>query len=377
MGIHVRRPRRGLVLWGALVAAMVALGAGAGPAGATGGAAVGVRPHATGELDCNGFSPIQRAVKLTMLCRDPAIGGMRFDDHEHYIGHDEPALEFISSKPGSSSNVTWVEKLPVEPKALPTTGHPGSDITHSFELTVAPWFSMNLCDSNSYPELQCKPRSDSNAPGPGHPGGGSAFMELQFYPPGYAPFDDSISCDNTHWCSALNIDSLECAADGTCNDNCIEPVNFAWIQTNGVPTGPASPQESDYSTFTPNSHTLMMNQGDTIAVHMFDTRVHGGRALEIRETDRTTGQSGYMIASASNGFMNTDPTTCNGTPFNFQPEYNTAKHANVSPWGFGYLQHHHPVRDRPLRTVHNHHWKALVYRWSADGQLLGHLPRRV
>ncbi len=335
-GIHVRRPRRGLVLWGALVAAMVALGAGAGPAGATGGAAVGVRPHATGELDCNGFSPIQRAVKLTMLCRDPAIGGMRFDDHEHYIGHDEPALEFISSKPGSSSNVTWVEKLPVEPKALPTTGHPGSDITHSFELTVAPWFSMNLCDSNSYPELQCKPRSDSNAPGPGHPGGGSAFMELQFYPPGYAPFDDSISCDNTHWCSALNIDSLECAADGTCNDNCIEPVNFAWIQTNGVPTGPASPQESDYSTFTPNSHTLMMNQGDTIAVHMFDTRVHGGRALEIRETDRTTGQSGYMIASASNGFMNTDPTTCNGTPFNFQPEYNTAKHANVSPWGFGY-----------------------------------------
>ena len=43
-----------------------------------------------------------------------------------------------------------------------------------------------------------------------------------------------------------------------------------------------------------------------------------------------------MIASAANGFMNTDPTDCNGTPFNFQPEYNTAKHANVSPWGFGF-----------------------------------------
>ena len=46
------------------------------------------------------------------------------------------------------------------------------------------------------------------------PGGGNAFMELQFYPPGFAPFDDSISCDNTHWCSALTIDSVECDRRG-------------------------------------------------------------------------------------------------------------------------------------------------------------------
>jgi hypothetical protein len=42
-----------------------------------------------------------------------------------------------------------------------------------------------------------------------------------------------------------------------------------------------------------------------------------------------------MIASAANGFMNTDPTTCNGTPFNFQPEYDTASTGNFLPWGFG------------------------------------------
>jgi hypothetical protein len=110
----------------ASAAAMGLLAVAAGPAGAS----AGVRPHAVGMLDCNGFSPIQAPVKRTMVCRDPSIGGTRFDDHEHYIGHDEPALDFISSKPGSASDVTWVEKLPVDPRALPTTGHRRGRHTH-------------------------------------------------------------------------------------------------------------------------------------------------------------------------------------------------------------------------------------------------------
>jgi hypothetical protein len=52
----------------------------------------------------------------------------------------------------------------------------------------------------------CTPNSDSNAPGPGYPGGGAGFVEMQLYPPGYAPFVDSISCDDTHWCAALNFE---------------------------------------------------------------------------------------------------------------------------------------------------------------------------
>ena len=44
------------------------------------------------------------------------------------------------------------------------------------------------------------------------------------------------------------------------------------------------------------------------------------------------GQTGFMVASAANGFMNTDPVTCNGTPFDFRPEYNTASHQNQVPW---------------------------------------------
>ena len=115
-------------------------------------------------------------------------------------------------------------------------------------------------------------------------------MELQFYPPGFAPFSDNISCDNKHWCSALNIDSLECNADlSTCNGNCEEPVNFAFIQHNGVPTGPPSPQESDLATFTPNGDTLLMRPGDTIVIHIFDAKLKGGgRALEVTEDDVTS-----------------------------------------------------------------------------------------
>jgi hypothetical protein len=61
----------------------------------------------------------------------------------------------------------------------------------------------------------------------------------------------------------------------------------------------------------------------------------GGGALEAIETDQTTGQTGYMIASAANGFMNTSPADCSGTPFNFAQEYSSARAQNFIPWGFG------------------------------------------
>jgi hypothetical protein len=301
------------------------------------GSSASVRPNAFGELDCNGFSTIQHIVKPTMLCADVrnTATHSRFYDNGWYIGHDEPSIRFVSPRSGSSDNVTFDETLGVDPSEAPTVSHPGSDITHYFELTPAPWFSMDICDPYSTPLLPCTPESDSNAPHGAYPGGGDAFLELQFYPPGFGPFQDGISCDNTHWCSALNIDSLECTAGFSCNNRCTEPVNFAFLQTNGVPTGPPSPQLSDLASFTPNSDTLLMNPGDKLSVHIFDVSVRGGKALETRVTDLTTGQSGYTIASAANGFMNTNPFTCAGTPFNFQPEYSSAKPANILPWGPG------------------------------------------
>jgi hypothetical protein len=321
-------------MWAGLAAAILLVG-GAAQAGADGSAGR-VKPNAVGELDCNGFSPIQRSVKPTMLCADPSLSRtVRLEDHEHYIGHDEPSVRFLSNRPGSGSNVTWAETLGRDPSALPSVQDPGNDVTHNFELTIAPWMSMELCDPNSDPQLPCTPKSDANAPRGNYPGGGSAFMELQFYPPGFAPFADSISCDNTHWCSALTIDSVACTFAGPCNDNCIEPVNFAFIQRDGVPTGPPNPQRSNLATVTPNSNTLLMNQGDRIVIHMFDAKVSGGHALRITERDLTTGKRGYMTASAANGFTTTSITDCTGTRFNFEPEYNTARAQNIVPWGFG------------------------------------------
>src|SRR5215469_2260333 len=151
-------------------------------------AGVGVRPNAVGELDCNGLSPVQHPAKPAIQCIDPRGSDEgRFEDNGHYIGHDEPSVRFLSAQPGSGANTTLTERLPVEPAALPTASHPGSDVTHTFELTIAPWLSTTVCDPNSTPNLPCTPESDANAPTDTYPGAGAAFVELQFYPPGFAP----------------------------------------------------------------------------------------------------------------------------------------------------------------------------------------------
>jgi len=309
-----------------------------------------LQPKRFGELDCNGQSTQQASVNLRLNCTDirgfdntwnPNTWGGRFYDNGRYIGHDEPDMTFLSNAAGSGDNVTWTETLPTDPSAAPTVSTPGSDVSHWFELSVAPWFSMAMCDSNSYPQKHCNPQRDNNASTcvgvqvkGCKPGGGAAFMEMQFYPPGMPPFVDSTSCNDTQWCAALTIDSLECTIGfAKCNTGCEEPVNFAWIQTNGTPTGPASPQQSDLATYTPNSQTLLMNPGDKLTVHMFDAPAPGGgSAFEVRIHDVNTGQTGYMQASAANGFANTSMKDCSGTPYNFEPMYSTAAQANIIPW---------------------------------------------
>jgi hypothetical protein len=65
-----------------------------------------------------------------------------------------------------------------------------------------------------------------------------------------------------------------------------------------------------------------------IATHIQDTP----NGLLASVSDLTTHQTGYIVASAKNGFMNTNYKTCAGTPFNFHPEYNTARQQNQVPW---------------------------------------------
>ncbi len=88
-----------------------------------------------GGLDCNGFSATgQKPLISPVLCTDPrGVNGERFEDNGHYIGHDEPAVQFNSQVPGSGNNVQYSLTLPRE-RPLPAA--------QTFENQVAFWFSM-------------------------------------------------------------------------------------------------------------------------------------------------------------------------------------------------------------------------------------------
>jgi hypothetical protein len=142
-----------------------------------------VRPNALGTLDCNGFSSIQTLAKRSLLCADPrGLKGGRFYDNGYYIGHDEPSVRFVSNRPGTGNDVTFVETLGVDPSAAPTVATPGSDVTHYFELSIAPWFSTDVCDPNSYPQLPCTPNSDPMPPTARIPGAERASSSCSSIP---------------------------------------------------------------------------------------------------------------------------------------------------------------------------------------------------
>jgi hypothetical protein len=104
-------------------------------------ASASVAPRSVGGLDCNGLSPIQAPTHTFAACADPrgaADDGNRAEDNNLYIGHDEPSVRFISNAPGSGNDVTFAERLGTDPRQLPTVENPGSDVTHYFELTIAP-----------------------------------------------------------------------------------------------------------------------------------------------------------------------------------------------------------------------------------------------
>jgi len=263
-----------------------------------------------------------------------------------YVGHDEPSTLFYSNVPGSGNQMRYDLTLPKDPSpANPTQ----AGKSFNFELHPAFWFGMAMCDTQSYPELlsTCTPDSDKNivdpAISPRHPG--QAFMEMQFYPPGWAPFPFGISCDPTRWCAALNIDSLSDnpvtgqTLNPTCQSQILggeEYINFAFITLSGKPqpNSPPNPVQSPTaSTLFPNhSADLFMNSGDRIFVTMHDT-AHG---LKIVLNDVTTGQSGSMTSSAANGFgqVKFEPTgtSCVNIPYDFHPMYSTSSEKTRVTW---------------------------------------------
>ena len=278
------------------------------------------------------------------LCADPYQ-----TPYGEYVGHDEPSLLYKSGVAGSGNDMTYTITLPSDPKQQPNaTGSGGS--TWNFQLHPTFWFGLTLCDSQSAPEFThtCAPDTDannlvgSNPAAPDYIGKhpGTAFMELQFYGPGYVPQFEGFGCAATQYCAAMTIDSRTLDQNNgvfntaACNNYILggqEPINWAYITKSGVSQGPANPlftgtfSAPNFTAVNPDlTKDLLMNPGDRIRVHLHDTPA----GLQANLADLTTGQSGSMTASIANGFgqVNFTPnaTTCTETPYAFHPAYSTA-----------------------------------------------------
>jgi hypothetical protein len=278
------------------------------------------------------------------LCPDVADPQNVFGNE--YVGHDEPSLLFYSNTPGSGNQMRYSMTLPTDPPASQPLKR-----SYQFELNGALWFGMALCDTQSYPEQvsTCTPDSDSNivdpAVSPNHPG--TAFLELQFYPPGWVPWPawqvavGASGCDPTLWCAAMNVFSLlEDPVNGTIqNPTCaaqvgLEPFNFAFVTKDGVAQAPANPLgATTATTYTPDSsRDLFMSSGDNLQVTIHDTP----DGVQAQIDDLTSRQSGSMTASPANGFaqIKYDPTgtSCAAIPYAFHPMYSTSSEQTRVIW---------------------------------------------
>ena len=280
------------------------------------------------------------------LCLDPyhSIGV-----NGAYTGHDEPSVMFRSHQPGSGgADLTYLVRIPKDPPTPPQQNGKGG--TWNFQQRATFWFGMTMCDTQSDPNYthKCAPNSDYNnrftSLNPKshwyigkHPG--NAYMELQFYAPGWVPQFAGFGCSATKWCANMTIDSYNDNANtGAQNNNdCLsnhflvgpEPINWAYVTKSGKSQAPANPLYlSDDPTFkglNPNyKKDLLMSGGDLVRIHMHDTSA--GERADI--TDLTTHQHGSMTASKANGFgqilFQPNATTCHERPYAFHPEYNTA-----------------------------------------------------
>jgi len=267
---------------------------------------------------------------------------------DEYVGHDEPSIEIKSSQPGSGNDMTYTVRLPNDPPTKPRAD--GSGGTWNFELRPTFWFGLTLCDSESAPEFTktCTPDSDANnlvgtdptAPDyiGKHPG--NAFMELQFYGPGYVPQFEGFGCAANRYCAAMTIDSLledqntGQTEQAACDNYFLggeEPVNWAYVTKSGVSQAPADPlftgtfDHPNFAAVNPDfNRDLMMSPGDLITIHMHDTPA----GFRVDLTDNTTHQTGSMTASVANGFAHVlftpNANTCTSAPYAFHPEYSTA-----------------------------------------------------
>jgi hypothetical protein len=293
--------------------------------------------RASGNFDCD---------ESWSLCAEPE-SSIGYDGE--YTGHDEPSLLFYSNRRGSGNSNLYQLTLPEESRVMPNQSGTGG--TWNFQLHPAFWLGMALCDNQSAPEYTHEPcvrDSDTNIKNGSDPNAddyigkhaGTAFLELQFYPPGWAPWPPGVSCDAHKWCAAMAIFSLNNDYNHAIpnNSDClgtvgIEPVNFAFITLSGMPHAPPSPLGATDDTFTPHSSSdLFMRGGDDLLIDIHDSAA----GLVTVIYDRTSHRIGSMTASAANGFAQInyepDPASCSQSPYGFHPMYSTSSEDTRVPW---------------------------------------------
>jgi hypothetical protein len=276
----------------------------------------------------------------SQLCTE-ANSPWSWNGYNYISGHDEPSLLFYSNKDGSGNSNNYQLTLPTDPQTPPAQD--GSGGNWNFQLHPAFWFGMAMCDDQSAPNpgVPCKADSDKNIFTGTDPSKknylgntpGSAFMEMQFYPPGWGGFGTGVSCgpNNYQWCAALTIDSFSSNSNtGVANTNAclnqtgIEYVNYAIITKSGNSQGPADPLDQTAATFSTGPDTLEMNPGDKLTVDMHDTSA----GLQVVIDDHTTGETGSMTASIANGFghpmYTPGASTCTDQAYAYHPMYSTS-----------------------------------------------------
>jgi hypothetical protein len=234
----------------------------------------------------------------------------------------------------------------MEASVQPTQDASGG--TWNFQRSVTFWIGMALCDTQGYPNpgKPCPRDSDANIKDSSDPTSpnwvgnhvGAAFLELQFYPPGWTPFIVGTSCDPKEWCVAMTVTGVSLSLDQRNNKSCLDQVgaqwqNFAFLTRTGVPHAPPDPLHVNDSTYTSDPSTdLLMNAGDDLAISVHDSA--SGLVTAVRDT--TTGKHGSMVASAANGFAHPlfqpDASACTEKPYSFHPMYATSTPHTRVPW---------------------------------------------
>jgi hypothetical protein len=232
---------------------------------------------AWGNLQCFGVYPITGVKSYAKGC----------------YGQDEPAIDPVSSVPGSGQNITWTIKLPRS-----------TYFQQLLNLGPTFWVGATLSDPSSLAD--------------------SVFSELQFYP------DSSLApqtgTDINTACTPLGFNvNPDPGTWSICDFSwALYPSDGNFFET------PAYVSVVDTTT-NPNQ-PLYLHSGDVITVHIFPSGDSNHDAEQVI-TDKTTGQSGVLI-------MNSNSTTGTGSVLNpttgdgpLTLPYSTNTTNNAMPWG--------------------------------------------